>query len=292
MFKNDDNDSFIKLINKYNISVKKNEYTEQFNNYYYNKSKYDEYIKNKICSYIREKLTSLNNIDINEIISNFNYLINTKINNIYEDIGITEIIEINTQRGYNNRSVYNKYLYDIILKDKRENQNNKDFATYFSESVENINIDSLSKMSALLERINFFSIKNENVFIDDINNIRIIISEMFDEEENINKLIKYIQNMYINDDESYELTPNKKNIKYLLNNMKCDGYLFFKNYLTFIKNKYRTNKINIMDVNKDRKIINYFILILKDKKSNISIIINKLLLNIKIYINGGILINC
>jgi hypothetical protein len=287
MFEDDDNDSFAKLMKKYDVTVKKNVYSQQFNNFYDNRKEYDEYIENKIYMYLTEKLNEHNKIDINEIISNFEYLLNRRINDIFDEIGIKEIVDINKTKGNNKRQIYNEILYRSLFLSKRKNQNHNEFVTYFSDNIEYISIESLSKLSLVLERAEYFSLKNNKIICEEIKNLKMMISELFDESKNINKLIKYVQENYINENEnnySYELTTNKKNIKYLINNMKCSGYLFFKNYLIFLQNKY-SHSSNIESINKDKKLVNYFIFIIKDSKTSTSIIINKLLLNIKMYLD-------
>ena len=132
MFDSEKSEEFIKLLKTYNVSVKNSEYSNQFTNYYSDRKKYDEFINNKIYSYIDNKLNTNKEIDLNEIIKNFEYLRSMKLNNVLDKIGIKEIFDLDkTKTDSEKRKIYNNILYNTILNQKRANQNNCNFLNFF-----------------------------------------------------------------------------------------------------------------------------------------------------------------
>jgi hypothetical protein len=281
MFESEKSEEFIKLLKTYNVYVKDNEYSVQFLNYYSDREKYNNYINYKIQDFVNKKLNYICEIDVNGIVNNFEYLINLKLDDILELIGIKEIFNLDKKKYRDRRNIYNKYLYDAILNEKRENQNNNNLINYFENNLLKSNNLTLITLLKILEKI-----KNNNNKYDksnkDINILKKMVSELFDDDKYINNLIEYI-----NAENEYDITNGiikKKNIKYLILNMKCNGYMFYNNYLKSLYVKYLI-KYDIEEIKNDKKIVNYFIFIMKDSKIKVSIIINKLLLSMKDYLN-------
>jgi hypothetical protein len=287
MFNSVKSEEFVKLLQNYNLSVKRDEYTNQFLNYYSDKQKYNDFIKNKINDYIENNLNSDDCIDVNGIVKNFEYLKNQKINNIFEKIGINEIVDLDkTKRNYNKRQLYNEYLYDAILNKNRKNQNNNKFINYFEDNILKSNIDTLVTLLTILDNAEKHYNKH-NKFNDDISTLKILISELFDDEKYIAKLIELIQNEYINSENEYDIQEGittRKDIKYLILNMKCNGYMFCISFLKNLYDKY-SHKLDIVEITKDKKFVNYLIFIMRESMTKVSIIINKLLLLMKDYMN-------
>lgn len=275
---------FIDILQNYNISIKNNGYSEQFKNYYNNKSEYDNFIKNKIICFINNVLNSDDKADVNKIIKNFEYLGNIKLNEIYEKIGIKEICDLDkSKNNTEKRKIYNKYLYEIIINEKRKNQNKKSFVKYFQINILKSNIQSLIILTTILKRIEKYNNKN-NISNKYILEIKGVISELFDDDKYISKFIQYINNEYKNDEYDSQESKKKKDIQQLILNMKSCGYLFFNKYLHSLYEKY-FYKIDILEIEQDRKFVNYLIFTMKDSGEKVSIIVNKLLLLMKDYLD-------
>lgn len=275
---------FINILQNYNISIKSNGYSEQFKNYYGNRPEYDNFIQNKITCFINNILNSDNEADVNKIIKNFEYLTSLRLNEVYEKIGIKEICDLDKSKNNSEkRKMYNKYLYEIIINEKRKNQNNKNFIEYFQINILKSNIPSLIILTTILKRIEKYNKKND-INNENILTIKKTASELFDDDKYINNFIQYINNEYKNDEYDCQDSIKKKDIRQLILNMKSCGYLFFNKYLQSLYGKY-LHKIDILEIEQNRKFVNYLIFTMRDSEEKVSIIVNKLLLLMKDYLD-------
>jgi len=285
IFDDSNNDSFSNILENYDIILPKNEYTCQFNNYYENKEEYDNFVRNKLFEYFLNKLDNNKNVDINEVVSNFEEYINKKSCVIFNEIGIDDIINIDVKNKKRKRNIYEKNLYEVMFFNKRKCQENKIFIDYFSSKTECVSIPSLIKLCKIIERGKKLYLK-ENENMEHLEYLSCLITELFDDEKNINRLIKYIQEYYVNEEENnyeYELTKEKKDLSYMINIMKCCGYLLFINYEKKLRKKY-LNEHSLDIIKKDQKIINYFIIVLRENNNKIETIITSILSRMRTYL--------
>jgi hypothetical protein len=274
---------FIDLLKNYNITVKNDEYSIQFGNYYNNREEYYKYIDNKLFEFVNTTLNADKNTDINRIVKNFEYLHNLKITELEEKIGIKEIWDLDKLTSPSKkRYKYIKYVYDEIFNKKRLNQDNKTFIEFFQINLLKSNISTFVILLTILNKIKKYN--NDNNIL---NIIEEEIGELFDDEKYVKNLINFIQSEYIsceNEIDIQEGNIKKKNIKFLILKMKSGGYLFFNSYLKNLYEKY-SHKIDILDIEKDRKFVNYLIFIVRENTEKIYLIINKLLLTMKDYLD-------
>lgn len=287
MFDSCNIDNFSNILKKYDIDLSQSEYIVQFNNYYGNKKEYYNFIKNKLCEYFSKKLEGYEKVDINEIILNFEQCIYKKSLVIFDELGISDIINIDVKNKRNRRKryIYEKNLYEVIFFNERKCQENKIFIDYFSSKIECVNIPSLIKLCKIIERGKRVYFREDDK-LEHLNNLSLHVTELFDNDKNINKLIKYIQEYYVNEEDNiyeYELTKNKKDLNYLIGIMKGGGYIFFVNYENKIRKKY-LNEHGLDIIRKDQKLVNYFIIVLKNSKKTITTTITSILSRIRNYL--------
>ena len=273
---------FIDFLRPYGIDIKKNEYTRQFINYHNNNEKYENYIEIELKKFFNETLMTDIKMDINGVIENIKNLINLKMDDTIEKIGLKEILDIKNEKKYNKISKYNKYLYFCVLKEKRKNQDNDFLINYVIKNVDKLRIPSILTLCKIKDKMKYIFRDN----IEEINNFEEMIFEMFDDEKTIKKFLGYIRSINEKVQENYENEEEeiKENLKYLLRNMRCDGYLFFNN---FLKNLYNTHKgkLDIEDITRDKKLVNYLIYLTKNYKKDSSLTTNKILLSMKMFLD-------
>ena len=247
--------------------------------------KIEKYINNKL-----EKITN-NNCDVNYYINNINLISNNKFKEVINEIEIDYMIIDYNNNNNNNKNYkyyqneYYKYFYERINKIEFIIENEK-YKLYeiFNKLWNKINFKNIIKFSNLLNKFNYFG--------KDILSFKNLIIDKFDDEENIVKLINYIVDNFVldeasnNDNFNEELNEdNKFNFRFIIDNLKSNGYLLFEKYSILLKKRY-SDKINIEDIKKDIKIIKYFIYIVRNKDSNsVNKLVNDILIRMRDYLN-------
>lgn len=294
-----------------------NSYDECFLNYSSNPNKTNEFIKSQLLNYVNKQYSLVNVIDadINYYIERINLFVEKKFKDIIGEINLTHIISMCDYFNKKNKSIEgsiitNYYLYwrneyYKIVMDKIFCGRYKIFSSTDKEtlivSLENnwnkIKFNNLIEFSNSLNKIKFLS-QNVDEYIK-------LISNKFDEIENLTKLIDYIKKklQYNNkndgkdnkdnneeetlvefDDYEKDSKSSKYNFRFVIDCLKSNGYLLFEEFNKIIRTKYRKAQ-QIETIRTDKRIVNYFIYLVSQKDSNTTNRkVNELLIGMKNYI--------
>lgn len=300
-------------------------YNECFLNYSSNPSKTNEFIESQISNYINRQYSLINVIDadINYYIERINLFVEKKFKDIIEEINLVHIISMCDYFNKKNKSTegsnitnhylhwrnqYYKIVWDNIFCGKYKVYGSKDKESLIMSLENNWNklkFDNLIGFSSSLNKIKFLS-QNVDEYIK-------LISNKFDETENLTKLIDYIQkklqytNNKINSSSSSSSSSNldseeetsvefddyeketkskesKYNYRFVIDCLKSNGYLLFEEFNKIIKTKHKKAQ-QIETIRTDKRIINYFIYLVSQKDSNTTNRkVNELLIGMKNYI--------
>lgn len=294
-----------------------NSYDECFLNYSSNPNKTNEFIKSQLLNYVNKQYSLVNVIDadINYYIERINLFVEKKFKDIIGEINLTHIISMCDYFNKKNKSIEgsiitNYYLYwrneyYKIVMNKIFCGRYKIFSSTDKEtlivSLENnwnkIKFNNLIEFSNSLNKIKFLS-QNVDEYIK-------LISNKFDEIENLTKLIDYIKKklQYNNkndgkdnkdnneeetlvefDDYEKDSKSSKYNFRFVIDCLKSNGYLLFEEFNKIIRTKYRKAQ-QIETIRTDKRIVNYFIYLVSQKDSNTTNRkVNELLIGMKNYI--------
>lgn len=295
-FANQSNDDiYNKLGIQQNLEI--TEYTNIFVNSSNNFSMTDEYLRNKIEEYIIKNYNGINvfNADINFYIERINFFVRNKFGDIIKDIGINFVLDLSDYGTKNNqnylkwREYYYKCIYDYLL-------NGKFFP--FGTDVGELNLfnlielywsfisfDNIMDLINTLNKIKYFSYP-----VDDY--IQMII-EKLDNSQNISKLLNYVNGAFNNlnsdDDNDCEtfdvkMRYSRFNIRYIIDNLKSNGFLLFEEYKKYFMEKYKKTQ-KISTIINDIKLVKYFMYIISKKDSNsVNRQVNEILIRLKNYL--------
>lgn len=246
-----------------------------------------------LCDYFKNKLE--NSIEQTTITNHYIYWRNKYYQMLYENIfcGIYKVYGKNEKKNL------------IVLIEEEWNKINFENIVELLNSLKKIqfliinkaNINSEINLKLNLE-INLIKEENINMYIN-------FIINQFDKIENIKKMIDYVykrleyksisqQNNVlidietINDElDDYEKDSktniSKYNFRFIIDNLKSNGYLLFEEYNKIIKKKYKKPQL-IETIETDKRIINYYIYIISKKDSNTTNRkVNEMLIKMKNY---------
>jgi hypothetical protein len=207
------------------------------------------------------------------------------------------------------RNEYYKMFYDIILLGKYKvygvNENKK-LIILLEEEWDKINFTNLIEFTNSLNKINFLFSSEYNENLQDNNKICEyinLIMNKFDNLENIIKLIEYVnnkldynlkyqQNNNLSDsdlsvdkcEKEYKTNTSKYNFRFVIDNLKSNGYLLFEEFNKTLKNKYKKQQ-TIQTIRTDKRIISYYIYLTSQKDSNMTNRkVNEILIKMKNFI--------
>ena len=246
-----------------------------------------------LINYIDNYYNKINLIgaEINYYIQHINILVNQKFSKIIVELNIDHIISMidycdNQKTNYKHyREEYYKYIFNKIINGKYTPANYKiscHLNQLINDNWNKIKFNNIIELSQSLNLIKFFG-QNINIF-------SIIIDNKFDDKNNIIKLLDYIINNFVTNDENSNYDFNndeniKFNFRFIIDNLKSNGFLLFEEYFIQLKQRYKQN-ININLLKKDKKLINYFMYIVSQKDSNsVNRIVNEILIKIKDYLH-------
>ena len=307
------------------LQSKLDSYNECFLNYSSSPNKTNEFIESQISNYINRQYSLINVIDadINYYIERINLFVEKKFKDIIGEINLVHIISMCDYFNKKNKStedtnITNYYLhwrnqyYKILWNNifcgmyKVFGSKNKETLIVSLENNWNkLKFDNLIGFSSSLNKIKFLS-QNVDEYIK-------LISNKFDETENLTKLINYIQkklqytnnklnsnsnscsSSYLDSEEEtsvefddYEKEAKSKESKYnyrfVIDCLKSNGYLLFEEFNKIIRTKYKKPQ-QIETIRTDKRIVNYFIYLVSQKDSNTTNRkVNELLIGMKNYI--------
>jgi hypothetical protein len=244
-------------------------------------------LNEKIRNYIINKLEKItkNDCDANYYIENINKITKNKFKDIIKEIEIDYILMMidynNSCKNYKYyQNEYYIYFYERICNLEFTINNEKyKLYTIFDKLWDKINFKNIIEFSNLLNKFNYFG--------KDVSNFKNVIINKFDDDENITKLINYIINNFVLDEENEDNFENediKFNFRFIIDNLKSNGYILFEKYNILLKKRY-SDKISITDIKKDIKIVKYFIYIVRNKDSNsVNKTVNDILIRMRDYL--------
>jgi hypothetical protein len=303
-----------------NLGIEVNSGILVYNKYYKklisNPNSVKDYVREQLQLYVNKKYSIINVIgaDINYFLEHINLFIKKKFRDLIDEININHIISMLDYCGKDNknyldfRNEYYKIVYDNIIcglyKPNGYNEKKK-LEDIINDNWSKINFDNLIEFTKTLNKINFLG-QNVDDYIK-------IISDKFDSSENIIKLIDYINKVFFEDmkftnnnssnsansndsdnsdnfdsdnldNANWVKESSKYNFRFVVDNLKSNGYLMFEEFNKQIKTKYKKQQTK-ESIIKDKKLINYFIYIVSKKDSNsVNRQVNEILLKIRDYI--------
>ena len=217
---------------------------------------------NEINYYI-DKIVLLSNKNFRELLNEL------KIDHLLKILEYNNPKKINYYKLFNDH--YYTQIYKILVNKKINNEMN--LHEFINNNWTKINFIKLLDLFKNIGIFKYFKY-NTSMYED-------IISEKFDNCENIKKLINYLNeyNHVIEENISYS------NYSFIIDNLKSNGILFFQEFFKYLKLKYNEELI-IEKLKHDETLVYEFIKIISKKEhNNINRFVNELLLKIKYYIN-------
>lgn len=290
-------------------------YNECFMNYLNNKENVNNFIQSHIKNYIDKNYSTINVIDadINYYIEKINLLVEKKFKNIINEIGIDHIITMcdyfnkssNTtinQYKYS-RNEYYKIVYNNILCGRYKifsKTEKKTLIELVDEDWDKIKFENIIYFSNTLNKIKFLG--------QDVSEYMNLFTNKFDNPDNLIKLINYVSNKLqynmetksTNELSSYNIeiseeepdnfekestmSKSKYNFRFVIDNLKSNGYLLFEEFNKNIKNKYKKPQ-TIQTIKTDKRIIGYYMYLVSQKESDTTNRkVNEILIRMKNYL--------
>ena len=258
------------------------------------------FIKKKFSEYISKnyQIITLQEADINFYLENICKFINTKFNNILNNLFLKNLIDLIEYNNSNNKffsqikmeyykeiiSTFFEGSYSLPKKIKKEKLFN-----IIDNNWLNIKFENIINLSVCLNKFKF-----ENIDISKYSNI---YENKFDDKINIVKLLEYINKCFVENKEDKDLEDidniknisnskilKKYNFRFIIDILKSNGFLLFEEYHKIITQKYK-NINDFMVFKKEKRLINYFLYIISQKSSdNVNRYVNEKLIKIKDYL--------
>ena len=303
-------DNNLELLNNLDIEINVSilTYNKCYKTLVTNPDSIKEYIKEQINNYLNEnyRLINLSNADINYYIEHINLFAKKKFREIINELKIEHIISMldycsNANKNYlDYRNEYYRIFYNKIICGLYKPvgfQNETKLEEIINDNWKKINFDNFIEFTKTLNKIKYLG--------QNVDNYIKLISDKFDSSDNILKLLDYINKVFFedikNNNDNSDNSDNldnldsidkidwvkespKYNFRFVVDNLKSNGYLMFEEYNKQLKTKYKKpQKIEL--IKKDKKLINYFIYIVSKKDSNsVNRKVNEILLRMRDYI--------
>ena len=294
-------------------------YNECFMNYLNNKDNVNNFIQSHIKNYIDKNYSTFNVIDadINYYIEKINLLVEKKFKNIINEIGINNIISMcdyfnkssntNTNQYKYSRNEYYKMLYLNILCARYKifsKTEKKTLIELIDEDWDKIKFENIIDFSNTLNKIKFLG-QDTSEYIN-------IFQNKFDNPDNLIKLINYVNlklqynieskstnkisisdiemsdiemsDELVNYEKESTISRSKYNFRFVVDNLKSNGYLLFEEFNKNIKHKYKKSQ-SIQIIKTDKRIIGYYIYLVSQKDSDTTNRkVNEILIRMKNYL--------
>jgi hypothetical protein len=287
----------LKQIENTEYIVKKIEEINNYQTIYKQKietpEKVNDYLMREISNYIDLCYNNINNdnVDINYYLNSIYINYGEKFHLIIEKMNIKHIIKMldytNENKKENNfkflMNTYIKLFYEKILLGQY-GKTKKHLYELIDDNWILINMKDLINFTDILSKLTYYKI--DTSIYDSLFNTK------FNNVSNIQKLLQFINKSYLCSDTTTDITDvneadNKDflkfNLKYIITNLKSNGFLLFEEYFKDIQQRYET--INIFMLNKDLKLITHFILIIvNNEDTKVNRHINEMLIRIRNYL--------
>ena len=268
----------------------------------YNSELVKEYLIKLINEYINNNYQRINvlDADIKYFLKGLVDSYNEKFNLIINKMNISHIIKMAdyTSEKMGNNTTF-KILMDIYFKlfgDKILHGQFGKFDNYLFEQINNnwttINLGNLLNFSNVLFKLKYYKA--------DTSKYDLIFQTKFDDISNINRLLDFINKNYIlpkdtkssisgisdiNEEykQDYSNDDLKYNFRFIIDNLKSNGFLLFEQYYKNIQSRYE--QINIDILNRDLKLVKHFMTIIsQNEQSNVNRYVNDMLIRIRNYL--------
>jgi hypothetical protein len=235
------------------------------------------YFLKGICDSYNERFNIIvNRMDINHIIKMLDYT-----NNKLEENGTFKIL----------MNMYFKLFGEKILLGLY-GKTKKILNEQISENWEGINFEYLLNFSNVLSKLKYYKI--------DTIEFNLLFQTKFDDISNITKILEFINKNFtlpketvknqliydINEEikqEPINRNELKYNLRFLIENLKSNGFLLFEQYYKDIKSRY--SEINIDVVNRDLTLTKHMMYIISSfEVTNVNRYVNDMLINIRNYL--------
>ena len=309
------NNNFTFLVDNEELNENIKSYQENFVLNHNNPENLKNNLLIKIHNYIDNVYNKINieGADINYYLEHINIESKIKFINIINLLKINNIISMmdyGQKHSLNNNYIYFRYEYFKYFNSRiingKYNINKKDGFKILHELINdnwsNIKFDNLINFTSTINRMKFFNLNIEifkNIFEnkfntkDNIDKLIVYITQNFiaDTETNneINKINNDFSDEYDNEYENEfenELEPrNKKfNFRFIIDNLKSNGYGLFEEYQIQVFNRYKQS-IDHEQLKKDISLIYYFMKIIAQKEAtNVNRCVNEMLIKIRDYL--------
>ncbi len=245
---------------------------------------------NKLHKYIDNTFDLLNieNVDINYYLEHIELNSKTKFNKITRQLQIDNVISM-MDYGFKEKNQYkyfrNEYFKYFNTKIMNGQYKSKNLNELISENWSHITFENLLNFTSVLNRMKYYE--------QNIETFRLIYQEKFNTKDNIKKLADYISKNFVeendkkfnNEDDDDNFGTNKKfNFRFVIDNLKSNGFELFEEYREQIIGRYN-NIINLEQLQKDKKLIFYFMRIVSEKESTtVNRVVNEMLIKIRDYL--------
>lgn len=266
----------------------------------------NNYIREQLHQYIEKNYSMINNTnaDVNYYIERINLFIKKKFRDIISEINISNIISM---CDYLKKDTLNNYLYW-----RNEYYNKVYKILFFGEYKLNKSINKINLIKILEDYWNNLNFENMIEFTNSISKIKFVgcdvdeyvklIINKFNSSDNIIKLITYINKKFeINEEDNIKIlaeseynnsnneidfnsNSSKYNFKFIVNNLKSNGYLLFEEYNKYIINKYKKQQ-SIETIKNNKKLVHYLTYLISQKDENcVNRKVNEILIGLKNYL--------
>jgi predicted transcriptional regulator len=257
-----------------------------------------EYLENLILTHVNKDYQKINvfDADTNYFLKGVMESYNEKFSSIVNKMNINHIIKMidytNEKSATDNTfkilmNTYFKLFADKILYGKFGKSDSPLF-----EQIDNnwsaINLENLLKFVDILSKLKYFkadTTKYEQVF-----------QTKFDDIANINKLLDFVNKNYILAKDASSVSDINQNLKdlhkddelkynfrFIIDNLKSNGFLLFEQYWKNIQSRYES--INISTLNRDLKLVKHFMSIIsQNEQTNVNRYVNEMLIKIRNYL--------
>ena len=188
-------------------------------------------------------------------------------------------------------NMYFKLFGDKILCGQFGKSNNY-LSDQINDNWSSINLVNLLNFSSVLSKLKYF--KADMTIYDSV------FQTKFDDVTNIQKLLDFINKNYllsteittatnildINETQKQEFKTDdlKYNFRFIIDNLKSNGFLLFEQYYKNMQSRY--DQININMVNRDFKLLKHFMTIISQKEqTNVNRYVNDMLIRTRNYLS-------
>jgi hypothetical protein len=281
---------------------------EEINTYqqYYNEKLVDiKLVKTRlemeINEYIEGNYNTINvsTADINYYLNGISECYNEKFNIIISKMNITHIIKMVDYMNDINKdnsvfkelmNVYFKLFNQLVLL-RGYGKSEQILYELMNENWDTINLENLLKFANVLSKLKYYKV--------DTKDFNLLFQTKFENIDNITKLLDFINNCYISpkemqknqiihdiNQETKEFSKSnelKYNFRFIIENLKSNGFLLFEQYYKNIKGRHI--ELNIESINREIILTKHFISIIASfEETNVNRYVNDMLINIRNYL--------